>query len=124
VSGMVQTGIVSARAGKVRLLKRNELSTEWDPISDQRLTVWEVTQQLIRCLEERGEDAAAGLLRKVGSVGEIARDLAYRLYNICERKKWAPEAMPYNSLVTVWPEIVKLSAGSRDRIAVQAKLGY
>lgn len=122
VHGMVQAGILSARSGKVRLLKRNELSSNWSPLGDQRLTVWEVTQQLIRRLEERGEPECATLLKEVGSLGEVARDLAYRLYSICERKKWAQEAMPYNSLVAAWPEIVKLST-SRV-VAAQAKLGY
>jgi putative DNA methylase len=64
---------------------------------------------LIRALETGGETAAADLLRKLGGVGEVARDLAYRLYSICERKKWAEEAIAYNSLVIAWPELSKLA---------------
>jgi putative DNA methylase len=124
VNGMVQAGIVAAKAGKVRLLKREELPADWNPLTDQRLTVWEITQQLIRRLEEQGEAGAAALLKKVGSLGDTARDLAYRLYNICERKKWAQDAMPYNSLVTAWPEIARLAAAQPDTTAAQAKLGY
>jgi putative DNA methylase len=63
-------------------------------------------------LETAGESAAADLLRQLGSIGEPARDLAYRLYNTCDRKKWAQEAMAYNSLVIAWPEISKLSRGT------------
>ena len=99
VGGMVEAGILQARAGKARLLRREELPADWNPASDPRLTVWEVTQQLIRTLQERGEPVAAGLLAQVGGLGETARDLAYRLYNMCERKKWAQEALAYNSLV-------------------------
>ena len=36
-----------------------------------------------------GEEQAAALLRRVGGLGETARELAYRLYVLCDRKKWA-----------------------------------
>ena len=49
--------------------------------------------------EKGGESGAADILRLVGSVGETARDLASRLYNTCERKKWAEEARADNGLV-------------------------
>jgi putative DNA methylase len=45
----------------------------------------------------------------VGEQGEVARDLAYRLYSTCERKKWASEALAYNSLVIAWPQIARLA---------------
>ena len=110
VESLRSEGILRAAAGKVRLLMREELNPEWDPTTDRRLTVWEITQYLVRALETQGERAAAALLRRVGSLGEIARDLAYRLFTTCERKKWASEALAYNSLVVAWPEIVRLAA--------------
>src|SRR5271157_5261729 len=68
-------------------------------------------------LENDGEPAAAALMNKLGGVAETARDLAYRLYAICERKKWAEEALAYNGLVIAWPELTKLarSQGPRTR---------
>lgn len=114
VDGLVEAGIVASIPGKVRLLKREELEPGWDPATDRRLTVWEVTQHLIRALEEGGDTAAADLLRRVGGLGEIARDLAYRLYTICERKGWAQEALAYNALVVAWPEIVRLASGQGE----------
>jgi putative DNA methylase len=105
ISGLVEAGIVHSRAGKVRLLKRNELSADWDPTADGRLTVWEVTQHLIHCLETKGETETAALKAKVGGLAETARELAYRLYTLCERKGWAEEAGFYNSLVVAWPAI-------------------
>lgn len=105
ISGLVEAGIVHSRAGKVRLLKRNELSADWDPAADGRLTVWEVTQHLIHCLETRGETETAALKAKIGGLAETARELAYRLYTLCERKGWAEEAGYYNSLVVAWPAI-------------------
>jgi putative DNA methylase len=109
VSGLVEAGIVVAGKGKVRLVKPAELSTDWDPTTDARLTVWEMVHHLVRVLESGGESAAAGIVAKLGSQAEIARELCYRLYTICERKKRANEAMAYNALVQSWPEIVRLA---------------
>ena len=116
VAGMAQAGIVEAKAGKVRLLDRDELPEGWDPVSDPRLTVWEVTQHLIRALEAGGEDKAGELLRRTGELGNIARELAYRLYTICERKKRSREGLAYNGLVLAWPGIsVAARAGGVGR---------
>jgi len=114
VQGMEEAGILRFGRGKVRLLPREELDPDWDPAKDRRLTIWEVTQHLIRTLKDGGEMAAAGLLARVGSgIGETARELAYRLFSISDRKKWIQEAMAYNSLVTSWPEISRLAREAR-----------
>jgi putative DNA methylase len=110
VAGMVDAGILASKSGKVRLLRPDELPADWDPATDLRLTAWEVVHQLIRVLEAGGEGAAADLVGKLGSKAEAARELAYRLYTICERKKRAPQALSYNALVQSWPEITRLAA--------------
>lgn len=115
VNGLVEAGVAKARGGKVQLLKREELPEDWEPSKDKRLTIWEVTQQLIRTLDQKGESRAAALLHKLGGLGETARDLAYRLYTICERKKWADEALAYNGLVIAWPELTKLARAERSK---------
>jgi len=109
VAGLVEAGLLEAKAGKVHLLSRTELSSEWDPSADKRLTVWEATQHLIRALEQHGESGAAVLLTRMPAMGEIARDLAYRLYILCERKGWAQEAIAYNSLVIAWRQVGQLA---------------
>jgi putative DNA methylase len=105
ISGLAETGILHSRAGKVRLLRRDELPEDWNPSAEHRLTVWAVTQHLIRSLDKNGETATATVASKVGGLAETARDLAYRLYILCERKGWAEEAGYYNSLVVSWPAI-------------------
>jgi putative DNA methylase len=110
VEGLVRSGIVKSGAGKVRLLDRSELDPNWDPAKDERLTIWEVTQQLIRRLLDESEGSAADLLSRVGGLGEPARDLAYRLFQIAESKKWAKEAGPYNALAAAWPELSRRAA--------------
>jgi len=106
VQGLVDAGVLSSRGGKVKILSRDEIPGDWDPLTDRRLTIWECTQHLIRVLNARGEEAAGRLAAKLGGGrSEEARALAYRLYSICERKKWAEEAFAYNSLVVSWPSI-------------------
>jgi putative DNA methylase len=117
VGALVEDGILEAKGGKVRLLRREELPDMHDMRAhrhpERRHTAWEVTQRLIRALDTEGEQGAAAILDTVGGgYGELARDLAYRLYVMCERKKWAEEARAYNTLVVEWSGI----AGAADQI--------
>ncbi len=109
VEGMVEAGVVESRGGRVRLLAPKELPEDWDPKTDTRLTAWEAVHHLIRVLESGGEQGAADLVKRLGSRAETARELCYRLYTVCERKKRAAEALSYNSLVQSWPEITRLA---------------
>ncbi len=108
VQGMVESGLVKAHGGKVRLVRREDLLENWNPRSSH-LTAWEVTQRMIAALDAKGEVGAGDILRQAGSPGEVARDLAYRLYTVCERKGWAQEALAYNGLVSSWSEISRLA---------------
>jgi putative DNA methylase len=108
-NALKQAGIIESGRGKVRLLKPAELPFNWDPTTDARLTVWEMVHHLIRVLEAGGESGASVLAAKLGTKAEIARELCYRLYTLCERKKRAVEALSYNGLVQSWPEITRLA---------------
>ena len=115
VGGLVEAGILQAKGGNVRLLGRADLAVDWDPAADARFTVWEATQHLARALETTATDGAAALLTRIGERAGAARDLAYRLYLLCERNKWAEEGLTYNALVVAWPEIAE-----RARTAARA----
>lgn len=117
-----ETGIVQSGRGKVRLFKSSELPANWDPVSDPHLTHWEIVHHLIRALESGGESGAAVLAAKLGSKAETARELAYRLYMICERKKRAAEALSYNALVQSWPEILRLAQEAGQSTAAEPNL--
>ena len=122
VNGMVEAGILASKHGKVRLLKPEELPNDWDPTTDPRLTAWDIVHHLIRALEAGGESASAALLAKLGAKAEVARELCYRLYTLCERKKRASEALSYNSLVQSWPEITRLAREEQQAEAEQTSL--
>jgi putative DNA methylase len=108
----------------VKLIAREGMPEGWDPTTDNRATCWEATQHLIRRLQNEGEESASELLARLGGdYGERARDLAYRLYSICERKGWAQEALAYNSLVIAWSEISKLSRSQEAGVRRQEDRG-
>ncbi|HZY70855.1 MAG TPA: DUF1156 domain-containing protein [Thermoplasmata archaeon] len=111
IPGLVESGVLSAQRGKVRLLNRRQFGEDWDPAASRRFTTWEATQHLIRTLESGGDQAAAVLLARLGAAGDLARELAYILHRICESKGWTQEALPYNSLVVGWPEIARIASG-------------
>lgn len=126
VQGLKSAGILDKKSpgGKVRLLRPNELPADWDPATDPRLTAWEMVHHLIRVLEASSESAASAIAAKLGTKAETARELCYRLYTLCERKKRATEALAYNGLVQSWPEIMRLAReGGKPRSAQTTMFG-
>jgi putative DNA methylase len=109
VQGLAEAGIAHSSRGRVRLLSPAELPSDWDPAMDKRVNAWEIVHHLVRALEAGGESAAAELVAKLGAKAEVARELAYRLYTLSERKKRASDALSYNGLVQSFPEILRLA---------------
>ena len=112
-------GVLRSKGGKVRLLIPLALRPNWKPLAAGRVSAWLNLHQLIRVHDAGGEQAAAAIVRQLGSVAETARELAYRLYAISERTKRAREALWYNALVQSWPEIARLA---REETTEQAAL--
>ena len=109
VDGVREAGVLESGGGKVRLLKWADYKADWDPTTDNRTPIWEACHQMIRSLNNQGESAAGELLAKMPEKGESIRQLAYHLYTLCERKKWAEEARAYNELIGSWHAIVTAS---------------
>lgn len=110
VDGVKQSGVVEAGGGNVRLLRWRDYPTDWDARSDSRLPVWEALHQLIRAYQTEGDAGASRVLAAVASKAESSRQLAYRLYTLCERKGWAEDARAYNEVVTGWSSIETAAA--------------
>lgn len=105
VDGMKAAGVLESGGGNVRLRKWSEYPAGWDPQTDARNPVWETLHHLIRVLKQEGDAGAGRLLSAVRGKGEATRQLAYRLYTLCERKGWAEDARAYNELITSWSGI-------------------
>jgi putative DNA methylase len=123
VDGVAQSGVVQSGAGKVRLLRWDEYPADWDPTEDNRTPVWEACHQLIRALNQQGETEAGRLLAGMPERGEPIRQLAYHLYTLCERKKWADDARAYNELIGAWHGIVEASQEA-GHLGSQGELGF
>jgi putative DNA methylase len=120
VDGIRDAGVVASGSGIVRLRKWSEYPTDWDPQTDTRNPVWETLHHLIRALKHEGETGAGRLLAAVKGKAEATRQLAYRLYTLCEREGWAEDARAYNELITSWTGIE--SAAGAVPIAEQGNL--
>lgn len=112
VDAMKEAGVLQSGSGKVRLLKWAEYPTDWDPRTDTRTPVWEALHQLIRALKQGGESASGALLAALGGKAEAVRQLAYRLYTLCERLGQAEDARAYNELITSWTGIESAAASA------------
>ena len=51
ITGLVEAGILASKGGNVRLFRPADLPADWNPLTDSRLTVWEMVHHLIRVLE-------------------------------------------------------------------------
>lgn len=113
VESVKHAGIVESQAGKVRILRRDELDVEWEPDADGHLTVWECCQHLVRLHEKHGIGyETAVMLKKFGSdTAEAVKDLAYILYDLCANKRQdAKEATAYNALIADWSDLTREAA--------------
>jgi len=113
VESVKHAGIVESQAGKVRILRRDELDVEWEPDADSHLTVWECCQHLVRLHEKHGIGyETAVMLKKFGSdKAEAVKDLAYILYDLCANKRQdAKEATAYNALIADWSDLTREAA--------------
>ena len=120
VAIMASHGTLYAQKGKVHLIERPELPTR---IDSNESSIWLLCQQLTYKMEKEGiEGCAAAIANMYGSNAERAKDLAYRLYTIAERKKWAQEAYAYNALVVAWPEIQSRAAELKAIVPQQLTL--
>jgi putative DNA methylase len=113
VEGVKDAGVVESGGGKVRLLKWTEYPKDYDPAQDTRTPVWETLHHLIRTLMRDGGEAAAGaILAANPQQATGVRQLAYRLYTLCERKGWANDAGFYNSVTTSWDALAEAAANT------------
>ena len=117
---MASHGVLYAKAGVVHLMERSELPTAVD---SNESTVWLLTQQLTHAMATGGIEACAKIVWGIfGSGAEAAKDLAYRLYTIAERKGWTEEGYAYNALVVAWPDIQSRAAAMKAETPEQITL--
>lgn len=106
VEGLARGGVLASKGGKVRLHRPSELNGSWDPLLDDRISLWEATMHLARVLESDGVDAAGALMPRVGQRVDLdaVQLLAYRLYELTQATRPA-DALLFNALGTSWSDL-------------------
>jgi putative DNA methylase len=145
---LTDSGILEAKQGKVRLIHRKELGKsqlgysrkEIENSTDKELSpnilnpnilnpnsipIWAIVQHLCRALDEAGGlERCAELMAKLSAdTVERVKALAYRVYQICDRKGWTEEALAYNNLVAMWGILEGKTKEARKRAPEQGELG-
>ena len=119
VSIIASHGVLFAQKGVVHLMERSELPSE----IEEKESIWLICQQLTHIMSKEGvEGCAKAVANMLGSSAERAKDLAYRLYTIAEKKKWAQEGYAYNALVVAWPEIQSRAAELKSAMPEQLSI--
>lgn len=121
VDSVKNAGVVEASGGKVRLVKPGDYPRDWTPEDDNNTPVWEALHQMVRALRGESESAAGALLARMPERAEKIRSLAYRLYTLCENKRWADDARGYNELITSWQSI-EAASHETGHVGAQTKL--
>ncbi len=117
---MASHGVLYAKAGNVHLIERTEMPARVDV---NESNIWMLTQQFTQAMAAGGIEACAEIVYSMfGSNAERAKDLAYRLYTIAEKKGWASEAYAYNSLVVTWPDIQTRAAAMKQETPEQISI--
>ena len=125
VDGLVRGGVMAKRGeGIVQLLAPGDLNPDWDPVTDERTSVWEAVVQLCRVMQADGIEAAGALMARVKSRTDLddVRALAYRLYEIAQKGR-TQDALMFNELASTWNEL-KSSAASTASVPVAAQGGF
>ena len=123
VPGVVDAGVLKSAGGKTALVHWQDYPEDYDPRKDDHRPVWEVCHHLVRIHQRHGTGAAGDFLALVPEQGEAARQLAYLLYTICERKGLADDARAYNELATAWSDILAYSIANAKPVIRQGELG-
>ncbi|OBB72530.1 DUF1156 domain-containing protein [Mycobacterium sp. 852014-52144_SCH5372336] len=122
--------ILTSRAGNVQLTKPASLNWDYDVIADQHTSTWEGLHHLIKILERDGIAPAGGFLRQAlsradGAVdADLVKELAHLLFRIAESNGWVKDALSFNSLVTIWPEILDVARNESRPVDAQGSLDF
>ena len=120
IASLTSHGTLFAQRGTVHLVERHELPKK---INELQNSIWLLCQQLTYLMEKEGIEGCSSVIANMyGTNAERAKDLAYRLFTIADKKNWAQEAFAYNALVVAWPEIQSRAAELKAVIPQQISM--
>lgn len=129
VRGVADSGVLTQGEGIVQLIAPANLPVTWNPVTDARISVWEVMCQLGRVLssEDGGLDAAAKLMSAAATRPEIdieaVQRLSYRLYEMAKTSR-TDDARLFNLVGGSWTDLTEAASRVKIRADVQAELDF
>ena len=129
VRGLADGGVLTQGEGVVQLVRPQDLPASWNPVTDHRISVWEVALHLARALsvEDGGVDAAARLLAAAGTRSEVdlqaVQRLAYRMYEMTQKSR-PDDARLFNLLGGSWGDLTEAAGRVRLGAAVQGSFDF
>jgi putative DNA methylase len=124
VAGLDRSGVLSSRGGKVQLFDTTTLTLGYDPRADDHITLWEVVVHLAKALDEQGLDAAGLLMARAAARVDLdaAKELAYLLFSIAEKRRWSDVAQLFNMLAASWADVLDAARRTPDGAGEQLAL--
>jgi putative DNA methylase len=129
VERMDREGILTSRAGKVTLIKPADTPADYDVLTDEHTSTWEVLHHTIRILETEGVPAAGTFLataqkRPDGAIDlDLVKELAFLLFSLAEKNGWAKDAFSFNTVAQSWGDIIDASKAEPEQ-HVQGELDF
>lgn len=121
VEGLKRGGVLHSGGGRVRLIEPNALAKGWDPLADERVSVWEATVRVAAALMHEGTDRAAVLMAGTAQRVDLdaVRELAYLLYSVCEKTGRSQDALLFNALGSEWADLSQAARGAVSSATTQ-----
>lgn len=129
VRGVADSGVLTQGEGIVQLIAPANLPPTWNPVTDARISVWEVMCHLGRVLssEDGGLEPAAQLISLAGTRPEIdieaVQRLAYRLYEMTKTSR-PDDARLFNLVGGSWTDLSEAASRAQVRAEVQTELDF
>lgn len=119
-SELADIGAILSSKGRVRLVDRDELplftvdadkrkhiNKPWIQSLNKNNCSWLWVQSLVEILNVLGFEGCAIALKDFLGSDEMLKNLAYRLYQVTEKRGWAKEGTGYNNLIVSWQDIME-----------------
>lgn len=117
IGALERGGVFEAKAGKAKLLAPSSLIGDWDPETDDKISIWECVVRLAGIMAREGADSVAKLLPSVEKrVGlDPVKELGFLLFHEAEKKSDTKDAILFNGLVGAWSDLREQARKQSER---------
>jgi putative DNA methylase len=126
IGALERGGVFEAKAGVARLLSPNHLAEDWDPETDDRVSVWECTVRLAGIMAKNGADEVAKFLPAIQArIGlDPVKELGFLLFHEAEKRLDTKDAILFNGLVGAWGDLREQARQHADRAEPRVQVTF